>query len=286
MNENIIKSFDKSGLALLSDLEGVNYKILYNNLEKEHEYFFNTYFKFVNNEYFKKWPKDTLHWWSRIWEYPYVYYHVQKYLNKFSDKESFRILDFGAGVNFFPFAISKLGSNVTCLDIDKLCIESLLKIKEANNEINITPILSKDSRLPFDDDCFNIIYSVSVFEHLPDLKSIIMEIKRVLKRNGILIITFDVSLNDNFELTLFNYQQFCTTLEENFNLIYNYKPSHPKNVLTSENSRYPFYTKPLKSKMKFVLFNYFLRPVLFKSIIPWPKKLNLAVEGVVLEKKY
>lgn len=285
MNEIIIKPFDRSGFALLSDIEDDAYINLYNDLEKEQEYFFNTYFRFVKNDYFKKWPKDTLHWWSRVWEYPYVYYHIQKYLTKFSDKGGFKILDFGAGVNFFPFAISKLGSNVTCLDIDELCIESLLKIKEASNEINITPILNKASRLPFEDNRFDIIYSVSVFEHLPDIESMIMEIKRVLKRNGILIITFDISLNNNYELTLSNYQKFCATLEENFSLLYNYKPNHPNNVLTSKNSHYPFYKKHLISKMKFVLTNYFLRPLLFKSTLPWPKKLYLTVEGVVLEKK-
>lgn len=31
--------------------------------------------------------------------------------------------------------------------------------------------------------------------------------------------------------------------------------------------------------------NYFVKPLLLKSIAPWPKKLYLAVEGVVLEKK-
>ena len=144
MNEAIIKSFEKSGLSLLTDLRDDNYEIIFHFLEKEQEYFFNKYFNLVNEEYFSKWPKDTLHWWSRIWEYPYVYYHVKKYLNKYIDKGKFKILDFGAGVNFFPFTIANLGSMVSCLDIDDLCIESLLKIKNAHNDIKITPVLSKD----------------------------------------------------------------------------------------------------------------------------------------------
>lgn len=285
MNETIIKSFEKSGLALLTDLIDDNYGKTFHFLEKEQEYFFNKYFNLVNEEYFSKWPKDTLHWWSRIWEYPYVYYHIKKHLDKISNKESCKILDFGAGVNFFLFAVANLGSNVSCLDIDELCIESLLKIKSVKNELNITPVLSKGSYLPFEDNSFDIIYSVSVFEHLADLKSIILEIKRVLKKNGILIITFDVSLNDNYELTLSNHQKFCTTLDENFNLLFNYKPYHPQNILTSENSVFPYYAKSLKAETKYIIYNYVVRPLLLKRILPKPKKLYLTVEGVVLQKK-
>jgi SAM-dependent methyltransferase len=206
-------------------------------------------------------------------------------INKFSDSECLKILDFGSGVNFFPFAISKLGANVTCVDIDELCIESLLKIKGANNDIKITPVLSKDKRLPFEENSFDIIYSVSVFEHLTDIETIIMEIKRILKKDGILIITFDVSLNNNYELTLSNYQNFHATLEENFNFLYDYKAIHPNDILTSQNSLYPFYKNTFISTMKFIIMNYFVKPLLLKSIAPCPKKLYLAVEGVVLEKK-
>ena len=119
----------------------------------------------------------------------------------------------------------------------------------------------------------------------PDLKSIILKIKRVLKKNGILIITFDVSLNDNYELTLSNHQKFCTTLEENFNLLFNYKLYHPQNILTSENSVFPYYAKSLKAGTKYIIYNYVVRPLLLKRILPKPKKLYLTVEGVVLQKK-
>lgn len=60
MSDVIIKQFDKSGLALLTDIRDDNYQKLYNFLEKEQD-FFNKYFNLVNEEYFYKWPKDTLH---------------------------------------------------------------------------------------------------------------------------------------------------------------------------------------------------------------------------------
>lgn len=37
--------------------------------------------------------------------------------------------------------------------------------------------------------------------------------------------------------------------------------------------------------MKFLSYNYLFRPLLFKKIQPWPRKLYLAIEGAVLEKK-
>jgi len=44
MNEILIKPFDRSGIALLSDLKDNGYKYLFNELEKEQEYFFDKYF--------------------------------------------------------------------------------------------------------------------------------------------------------------------------------------------------------------------------------------------------
>lgn len=142
----------------------------------------------------------------------------KEYLNKIDNKESCKIIDFGSCVYFFPIKIGKLGANVSFLDINELCIESLIKIKGAYDDINITLVLNKDLQLPFEENSFDIVYSVSVFEHLPDIESTILEIKRILKMNGALIITFDVSLNNNYELTLSNYEKFCIILEENYNV--------------------------------------------------------------------
>ena len=45
-------------------------------LEKEQADFLAMESAFRSREY--KWPRDPLHTWSRVWEYPYTYHHLQQ----------------------------------------------------------------------------------------------------------------------------------------------------------------------------------------------------------------
>ena len=51
-------------------------------------------------------------------------------------------------------------------------------------------VLAYDGRtLPFDDEAFDVVVSNQVFEHVPDLPTALREIRRVLRRGGMLINT-------------------------------------------------------------------------------------------------
>jgi len=47
-----------------------------------------------------------------------------------------------------------------------------------------------ESRIPFADATFDVVISNQVFEHVPDLESVLSEIRRVLKPGGILLFLF------------------------------------------------------------------------------------------------
>ena len=284
MTPNSIQCFEKSGLAKLSDLTVNSYELIFHFLEQEQNNYFQLSNSLINHDYFKKWPKDTLHWWSRIWEYPYVYYHVQKLLDEF-DRSPVKVMDFGSGVNFFPISISNLGCEVTCIDNDPLCIESLKNIVATDSELAIRPVLNQGIQIPFPDKTFEIIYSVSVFEHIPDLINLIAEIDRILTDNGYLIITFDVSLNENFDLTLNKYYKFIDTVFKHFELHMPYRSSHPADTLTSKNSPIPFSGYKLKNRVTAFVINYLIRPLLLKAPHTLPSTLMLSVEGMVVKKR-
>ena len=67
--------FDRSGLATLSDIETAEWRELYAVMEKEQAEVLAQESRFRSLEY--KWPRDPLHNWSRVWEYPYVYHHLR-----------------------------------------------------------------------------------------------------------------------------------------------------------------------------------------------------------------
>ena len=280
----LIQEFEKSGLAKNADLNNKIYADLFTQLENEQKIFLERSKSIINDKYFDKWPKDTLHWWSRLWEYPYVFYHLENAISSLNGID-IKIMDFGCGVNFFPYVVSNLGHEVFCVDNDRLCIESLIKYNSKYPKYRITPISNDGINIPIPDKTIDIAYSVSVFEHVPQLTLLIDEISRVLKDNGILIITFDISLNGNYEIIKENYNEFVKTLSTKFDLSRPYIPTHPNEILTSKNSIYPY--KELKSfgKALYLIKNYLIKPFLLKKTVSLPKKLELAVEGMVLKKK-
>ena len=123
--------FERSGLAALSDLGSLEWSKLFSQLEKEQYLFLNNEAIFKGQEL--SCPRDPLHQWSRVWEYPYAYHHIIKFRREYPSQNSLpHIIDFGSGVSFFPFAIAKLGFKITCIDIDPICE------KDMNRAIQVT----------------------------------------------------------------------------------------------------------------------------------------------------
>lgn len=85
--------------------------------------------------------------------------------------------------------VLEVGPN-TCLLLDKIkeSAKSVVGIdinEEAVLKLNRSDLLHMDAaNMSFDDNTFNIVVGIEVFEHIPDLQKIFSEIARVLKRNG------------------------------------------------------------------------------------------------------
>lgn len=139
------------------------------------------------NEY--RWIKDSFNQWSRIYEYPYCFQQISK--NIISKA---RVLDAGSGVTFFPFFLSDYYS-MTCIDQDDYSvIYNSINYTQGTNVEFIKSTLS-DIKLP--DNSFDAIYCISVLEHTNNYDNILEEINRLLKPDGIVVITFDISLDGN-----------------------------------------------------------------------------------------
>ena len=245
---------DFSGFAAVTDFEKNDWKILFDKLEYKQQEFIR-YENQIRSDLYK-WPRDPLHTWSRLWEYPYVYYHIQQAQKQRSDKK-LHVLDFGSGVTFFPFAIAELGCHVNCADIDPICAidipKAVMTIHHAPGSVKAS--LIEAGKIPIDSESQDIVYCISVIEHIPDFESVVDEMARVLKHGGFLILTVDIDLRGDFELSVEQYERLLIKLEQHFTKGFPERPVHPRNLLTTANSPYPMKNRSLLSSAKQLIKN-------------------------------
>ena len=100
------------------------------------------------------------------------------------------VLDLGAGDGEITYKIKRMGvaNKIYAVDNDSIRIDRIKKRLEKNME-NIIINQCFAQKLPYEKDFFDLIICNSVIEHIDDYHLIISEIKRVIKKNGTLIIT-------------------------------------------------------------------------------------------------
>ena len=150
-------------------------------------------------KYFNKWVKDPLRHWSRQWEYLFVYSSIIAYAKK---NKKIKVLDAGSGITFFPYLLltSVKNAQIVCYDYDE-SLRSMFSLVNKNLKKSIQFTTGDIRSLPFKDNTFDVIYCVSVLEHTGEYETIIKEFHRVLKTGGILIVTFDVSIDRTADIS-------------------------------------------------------------------------------------
>jgi methionine biosynthesis protein MetW len=94
-----------------------------------------------------------------------------------------KILDIGCGDGTFGYDLLKIGYDVYGVDLSEEIVKGAksrgIKVKVYNVE----------DGLPFESNLFDCIFAGEIIEHLIDTDNFITECKRILKKNGFLIIT-------------------------------------------------------------------------------------------------
>lgn len=103
-----------------------------------------------------------------------------------STKDAKRVLDFGAGSGVFMPTLSKNFSEVYSLDINTASLEH---VKNFYPLSNVRIIKGYGDTLPFKDNFFDLIFAADVLEHFKNSEHIQKEFKRVLKKNGSIIVS-------------------------------------------------------------------------------------------------
>lgn len=118
-----------------------------------------------------------------------------KIISRSGIKEGMKVLEVGCGSGAFTTFVARAVGNkgeVFALDIQPEMlkqIENKLKRSENKDIKNIRLIEGDALNMPLEDNYFDLVYSITVFQEIPDKNKALKEMKRVLKPNGVLAIT-------------------------------------------------------------------------------------------------
>ena len=127
--------------------------------------------------------------------------NVKNIIEKINSKNNLKILDIGCGDgvlnNFFNLQKNKLFS------ID--CSSKLLKLNNSKNKILCDFEFEK---IPFLKNEIDYIFSFSVLQDIFNYKKVLLECKKILKENGIFILSFIKLIKNKKEIEFFLNKNF------------------------------------------------------------------------------
>lgn len=155
--------------------------------------------------YARWWARDPLALWSRRWEYPFAAERVLGFCAaRAAAGGSVRLLDAGSGVTYLPFFLCERAPNLTavCCDANAAYGPVIAAIGEqrggAASRVSFKQATLQ--RLPEPSGSVDAICCVSVLEHTTDYAAVIDEFARVLRPGGLLVLSFDISLDGKFRV--------------------------------------------------------------------------------------
>lgn len=164
-------------------------------------------------------------WMIRRQEYNFTIDAFEAYENLYKNQK-LKVLDIGCGVVPLCNYVSLKGHDVIALDPIKSDIDFLLK-NDMNSvhKSSVNYMHGYGEKLPFEDNSFDVVYSVSVMEHIASGNDLIVlsEMLRVLKVGGKLIITTDVMPNDGISYRKYTYPFTSETLSTVFDFLDKYE---------------------------------------------------------------
>lgn len=163
-------------------------------------------------------------WMIRRQEYNFTIDAFEEYESLHANTK-LKVLDIGCGVVPLCNHMSLKGHEVIALDPIKSDIDFLIEndMNQFHNS-DVKYVHGYGEKLPFEDNSFDVVYSVSVIEHIATGNDLIVlsEMLRVLKIGGRLILTTDVMPNDRMSYRKYTYPFTSNTLTTILNFISKY----------------------------------------------------------------
>jgi len=136
--------------------------------------------------------------------------HIHRYEEaaKIIGKDQKTILDIACGTGFGSHYLATLGHKVVGADISEIAID------ECSKKYVATTLVFKivdGTNIPYEDEYFDSIVSFETIEHTRDFKKMLNEFKRVVKQNGVVIIStpnFLVNSPDGYVVNPYHTQEW------------------------------------------------------------------------------
>jgi len=125
---------------------------------------------------------------NRYWEYSKVLSFFRRY------GKPGKVLDVGGANSSLAAAVSSLGHHVTITDV--LDGGPYVEYLKSKGYPNLAWANASALSLPFAPESFDYVMCISVLEHVPDDLTAISKMKRVLKPDGYLVLSFDFVQKD------------------------------------------------------------------------------------------
>jgi len=102
-----------------------------------------------------------------------------------------RILDVGCGIgtDLNMLSVDGITGEFWGMDISRVAIKRANELAKKRDERNFYWVVASAEHLPIRDDAVDIIISSEVIEHLRNPLAFLFEVKRVLKRKGVIVLT-------------------------------------------------------------------------------------------------
>lgn len=166
--------------------------------------------------YGSHWGEDPLRLWSRRWEYPFVAQRLIEFAR--AQHSPVRILDAGSGVTYFDYMVCDAlpETSVVCADSDPSYNRMFGAINRNVPDSRVSFVQAMLQSLPMESHSVDAICCISVLEHTNRYDDILDEFSRVLRPDGLLVLTFDLSLDGRFELSKPDATALLTSIQRRF----------------------------------------------------------------------
>ncbi len=140
----------------------------------------------VDGRLFDEWPEKYDRWFETPIGALVKKYENELFLDLLQPRPGESILDVGCGTGVFTLNILASGPRVTGLDIS---IPMLKRAEQKTTGYPFRSVVGDMSFLPFADECFDKVVSMTALEFIADGGAAVADLFRVARKGGIVVVT-------------------------------------------------------------------------------------------------